>query len=93
MSVDVARELSEARTRRRSPRALAVSALGPLTVVAGLGWALLQPYRITLLEPREHGFWWLLVQPPLLVVAAGLFFHFVIARGVLEDLAEEEDGR
>lgn len=93
MSVHAAREASEPRTRRRSLRAHAVSALGPLTVVAGLGWALLQPYRITLLEPGGQGFWWLFVQPPLLVVAAGVFFHFVIARGVLEDLEAEEEER
>ena len=60
--------------------------LGPLTVLAGFGWAIVQPYRLTLLHPYHQGFWWLVVEPPLLVVAAGLFFSFVIARPLIEDL-------
>jgi hypothetical protein len=75
---------------RRSPRALAVSALGPLTVLAGLTWAILQPYRITLLHPRGQGFWWLVVEPPLLAVAVGLLFALVVAPGLLDDLEEAE---
>ena len=67
-------------------RARIVSALGPLTALAGIFWALLQPYRITLLHPRGETFWFLLVEPPLLVIAVGLFFHFVIVPGLLEDL-------
>jgi len=70
-------------------RARIVSALGPLTALAGIGWALLQPYRITLLHPRGETFWFLFVEPPLLVIAVGLFFHFVIAPGLLEDLEDE----
>jgi len=66
-----------------------VSALGPLTALAGVIWAILQPYRITLLHPRGEGFWWLFVQPPLLVVAVGLLFYFVVLPGLLEDLGEE----
>jgi hypothetical protein len=31
-------------------------------------WAVAQPYRVTLLHPHGQGFWWLFVQPPLLVV-------------------------
>ena len=75
---------------RRSSRARAVSALGPLTATAGLAWALLQPYRITLLEPGGQGFWWLVVQPPLLVIAVGLLFHLVVVPGLLSDLEEHE---
>jgi hypothetical protein len=71
---------------RRGVRARAVSLLGPLTVVAGVVWALAQPYRITLLHPHGQGFWWLVVEPPLLVVVAGLFFGRVIARPLLDDL-------
>jgi len=71
---------------RRGVRARAVSLLGPLTVVAGVVWALVQPYRITLLHPHHQGFWWLVVEPPLLVVVAGLFFGRVIARPLLDDL-------
>lgn len=65
-----------------------VLSLGPATVVAGLVWALLQPYRITLLDPQGESFWWLAVQPPLLVVLAGVVFHVVVARGVVRDLDE-----
>ena len=68
-----------------------VAMLGPLTVVAGVVWAALQPYRLTLLHPRGESFWWLAVEPPLLVVAVGLLFHFVVLPGLLEDLAQEDD--
>jgi hypothetical protein len=70
-------------------RARIVSALGPLTALAGIVWALVQPYRITLLHPLRETFWFLLVEPPLLVIAVGLFFHLVILPGLLEDLEEE----
>jgi hypothetical protein len=72
--------------QRVTTRARIVSALGPATALAGVGWALAQPYRITLLHPRGQGFWWLFVEPPLLVIAVGLFFHFVVRPGLLEDL-------
>ena len=74
----------------RTWRARAIAALGPITAVAGLGWALVQPYRITLLHPRGESFWWLAVQPPLLVVAAGLVFGLVLAPSLLRDLEEAE---
>jgi hypothetical protein len=76
--------------RARSVRARAVSLLGPITVVAGLAWALIQPYRVTLLHPHGQSFWWLAVEPPLLVVAVGLLFHLVVLPGVLQDLAEDD---
>jgi hypothetical protein len=76
---------------RRSARALAVSALAPLTMLGGAAWALAQPYRITLLHPRGQGFWWLLIEPPLLVVAAGLVFWLVVARPLLADLEEADE--
>jgi hypothetical protein len=74
---------------QRTAQARIVSAFGPTVSLAGIAWALAQPYRITLLHPRGEGFWWLFVQPPLLVIAVGLFFHFVVLPGVLEDLEEE----
>ena len=74
--------------RQRTARARLVSALGPLTALAGAVWAILQPYRITLLHPHGQGFWWLLVEPPLLVIAVGLLFYFVVLPGLLEDLEE-----
>jgi hypothetical protein len=79
---------------RRSARSLAVSSLGPLTVVAGIVWAFVQPARLTLLHPRGEGFWWLVVEPPLLVMAAGVVFALLVVPGLLEDLeAVEEEAR
>jgi hypothetical protein len=75
---------------RRSVRARAVATLGPLTVAAGIVWALVQPYRVTLLHPRAESFWWLAVEPPLLVIAVGLLFHFVVLPGLLEDLHADD---
>jgi hypothetical protein len=65
-----------------------VLSLGPLAVLAGIVWALLQPYRLTILDPHGQGFWWLLSEPPLWVIAVGLIFHAVIAPGIVEDLEE-----
>jgi hypothetical protein len=79
------------RRARRSARVLAVSALGPLTMAVGVGWALVQPWRVTLLHPRGQGFWWLLSEPPLLVVLAGALFALVVAPGVLDDLETAEE--
>jgi hypothetical protein len=70
-------------------RALVVAALGPLTALCGVVWAVVQPYRMTLLHPRGEGLWWLLVEPPLLVIAAGAAFHYFVTRPLLRDL---EDG-
>lgn len=89
MSSITIRSLPVARTRR-SRRARAVSLLGPLTVFAGFLWAIAQPYRITLLHPHHQGFWWLVIEPPLLVVVAGVAFALVVARPLLADLAERE---
>ena len=75
---------------RRSRRARIVSALGPLTMLAGVAWGFLQPYRVTLLHPRGQGFWWLVIEPPLLVVLVGVVFAFVVAPGLVDDLEEAE---
>jgi hypothetical protein len=77
-----------AATQKRDLRAQAISLLGPLVSAAGIAWAILQPYRITLLHPHHQGFWWLLAEPPLLVVAAGIVFALVVARPLLADLEE-----
>jgi amino acid transporter len=78
------------RTRaRRSLRAIAVLSLAPLTMLVGVAWAFLQPWRVTLLHPHGQGFWWLAVQPPLLVIAAGVVFAFVAA-AIVRDLEETE---
>jgi hypothetical protein len=75
-----------------SPRVRAISLLGPTTMLGGLVWAVLQPYRLTLLHPYHQGFWWLAVEPPLLVAAAGLFFALAIARPLIADLEEKQGG-
>ena len=88
MNAELVSEL-EAPRQRAPTRARIVSAIGPATMLAGVVWAVVQPYRITLLHPRGQGFWWLFVEPPLLVIAVGLFFYFVVVPGLLEDLEEE----
>jgi hypothetical protein len=67
-------------------RALVISSLGPLTTLGGFVWAIVQPYRITLLHPHHQGFWWLFVEPPLLVMIVGLIFARVVARSLVADL-------
>jgi hypothetical protein len=74
--------------RHRTWRGRAVAALGPGTVLGGVVWALVQPYRVTLLHPHGQGFWWLFVEPPLLVVLVGIAFWLTVAPGLLEDLEE-----
>jgi hypothetical protein len=76
---------------RRSGRALAISALGPLTILGALVWAVVQPYRITALHPAGHGFWALAVEPPILAAAAGLAFWLVVARPLVADLEESAE--
>jgi hypothetical protein len=78
--------VSTAAAQRRDLRVQAISLLGPLVSAGGIVWAILQPYRITLLHPRGEGFWWLVVEPPLLVLVAGLVFALVVARPLLADL-------
>ena len=90
MDAELVRQGARARTRH-SWRNTAVSALGPLTALSGLIWALAQPYRITLLDPDKHTFWYLAVQPPLLVILVGVVFHFWIVPGLLADLEEVEE--
>ena len=92
MNAELVSEL-EAPLQRTTTRARIMSAVGPATAFAGVIWALVQPYRLTLLHPRGQGFWWLVVEAPLLVVAVGLFFHFVVVPGLLEDLQEEHATR
>jgi len=60
-------------------------------MLGGVVWAFLQPYRVTLLHPYGQGFWWLVIEPPLLVVLAGVVFAFLVAPTVIEDLESYED--
>jgi hypothetical protein len=92
MNTNYAETVPLEQTRHRSLRVTIVSLTGPATVAAGLIWAILQPYRVTLLHPHGQGFWWLVVEPPLLVAAAGLFFALVVARPLVADLERHELG-
>jgi len=74
----------------RSPRVRAIGLLGPLTMLGGLVWAIVQPYRLTLLHPHHQGFWWLVIEPPLLVAAAGLIFWLAVARPLIADLEDDD---
>jgi hypothetical protein len=84
VNAELVSELEVPRQRTASARLLLL--LGPLTALAGAIWAIVQPYRLTLLHPHGVGFWWLFVEPPLLVIAVGLFFYFAVVPGLLEDL-------
>jgi hypothetical protein len=77
-------------TVARTARMRIVSSIGPTVVAAGFVWAILQPYRVTLLHPRGQGLWWLLIEPPLLVVGAGIVFALLVARPLLSDLEEQD---
>jgi len=88
MSAEIAQRI-ERRTAERSLRARIVLALGPATILAGLVWALLQPYRLTFLHPHGQGFWWLVGgEAPLYVVLAGVVFWRVVAVPLAEDLEQ-----
>jgi hypothetical protein len=94
VSADFAHELKrhdgdEAEQTRSRTRARVVLALGPATIVGGIAWAVLQPWRLTLLHPHGQGVWWLIAEPPLMVILVGLIFRLVIAPGVAADLEDE----
>jgi hypothetical protein len=91
MESHFATEAASAQARRRSLRAATVNLIGPLTMLAGVGWAFLQPYRLTLLHPHGQGFWWLLSEPPLYVILVGLGFALLVAPPLIDDLEEAED--
>ena len=94
MSADIAHRLQgereTERTAARSARVRVVLAMGPVTALAGIAWALVQPWRLTLLHPFGQGFWWLLAEPPLYVVLVGALFRLLIAPGLVEDIEEAE---
>lgn len=77
-----------ARPRAITARMWLISSVGPAAALAGAVWAVLQPYRVTLLHPHGQSFWWLFVEPPLFVVAAALLFHVFVARALVDDLKE-----
>ena len=90
METQLIRELRDGRVYT-SARARIVALLGPVTVLGGIVWAIVQPYRLTLLHPHHQGFWWLAIEPPLLVVLAGVVFAVFVARPLVADL-EGDDG-
>ena len=90
IATSIPREQRRQRVARRPSKALAVQLIGPLTIVAGLVWAVAQPYRIVFLDRAGQGLYDYLFQPPLLVVAVGLVFTFVVAPGLVEDLETVE---
>ena len=92
MRAEPVAQLDASRSRRRvRARAKIVVALGPATMLAGVLWGLLQPYRLTFLHPHGQGFWWLAVEPPLIVVLIGVLFAAFVAPGVVEDLESFEE--
>ena len=90
METQLIRELRDGRVYT-SARARIVALLGPVTVLGGIVWAIVQPYRLTLLHPHHQGFWWLAIEPPLLVIFAGVVFAVFVARPLVADL-EGDDG-
>lgn len=98
MSSEIASSIPEraarlrSRATRRQLKVLAVQLIGPLTMLAGLVWAIAQPYRIAFLERDGKGAYDYLVQGPLLVVFVGLVFSLLIAPGLVDDLEAEEHG-
>ena len=94
MSSEIATSIPERRRRRRVSRwqlrVLTVQLLGPLTIIAGVAWAVAQPYRIVLLDPDGKGLYDYLFQPPLLVVVVGLVYAIAIAPGLVADLETED---
>jgi hypothetical protein len=90
MNTQIATDVPRRARSRRSARVHAISALGPVTAAAGVAWALLQPYRLTVLHPHGEGFWWLVVEPPLLVTLVAALFHFLVLPALLQDLGEHE---
>ena len=84
-----AKHVDEPRAARRGFRVLAIEALGPITVVGGIVWAIAQPYRVAFFYPEGKSFWDWTVQAPLLVVLVGLLFAFLVSPGLVEDLERD----
>jgi hypothetical protein len=87
MSANVAHDFqSREETRPVALRARLVLALGPATALGGVVWAVLQPWRLTLLHPHGQGLYWLLSEPPLYVVLVGVLFRLLLAPGIAADV-------
>jgi hypothetical protein len=86
METPFAHSYSASHTQRYHRVAHTVSLVGPVIATAGVVWAILQPYRLTLLHPRGQAFWWLAIEPPLLVFIVGVLFAVLVARPLISDL-------
>ena len=90
MSAELAQGLhhegAATRSRSASLRTRLVLALGPATVLAGVGWSLVQPWRLTILHPHGQSLWWLLSEPPLDVIVVGIVFRLVVAPSLARDV-------
>ena len=84
MELEIARK--RAHTDVSPWRMTAVAAIGPVTALVGVVWAVAQPYRLTLLNEDRAGLWDHLAQPPLLVVGVAAFFELFVARPLLRTL-------
>jgi hypothetical protein len=89
MSTEYVSQLEEP-IARRTPRTVAIEAIGPLTMLGGVVWAIAQPYRLTFLHPAGKGLYDWVVEPPLLVILVGIVFAALIAPGIIEDLRGDE---
>ena len=93
MSADIAHDLqgnTSERAESLALRARVVLAIGPAAALGGLVWALVQPWRLTLLHPHGQGIWWLLGESPLYVVAVGVLFRLLLAPSIVDDLRARE---
>ncbi len=85
-TLDRGTERKRTHVRRKTARVLAIEAIGPLTIVGAVVWAIAQPYRIVFLERDGKGFYDYLMQGPVLVAVVGLFFAVVVAPALVDDL-------
>jgi hypothetical protein len=90
VSANIAHDLQGTEAKERAAalplRARLVLALGPATALGGVVWAVLQPWRLTLLHPHGQGLYWLLSEPPLYVVLVGVLFRLLLAPGIAADV-------
>jgi hypothetical protein len=90
VSANIAHDLQGTKPAERALalplRARLVLVLGPATALGGLAWAVVQPWRLTLLHPHAQGVWWLLSEPPLFVVVVGLLFRLLLAPAIVDDI-------
>ena len=74
-------------------RVFGVQLLGPITIIAGLVWAVAQPYRLVFLDGAGRGFFNYVLEGPLLVIAVGVLFTVALAPGLVDDLGRRRRRR